>query len=326
MSRGSAVLGLVGGLALLAFLLHRFGGGPLADAWRVTTWQAVLAAFVLTAVATVTSAWRWRVVARSLGVPLGARQSVAAYYRSQLLNAVLPGGILGDADRAVRHGRAAGDLGAGVRATGWDRVTGQVVQVTLAMLAVVLLPTPWRGSGVGAVAAVALLGVLGAAVLVVRRRTDGWLTRDLRALVRPAVLARLVVASCASTGGHLAVFAVAAAAVAVDTSPAVLLTTGLVVLVGSSIPLSVAGWGPREGVTAWAFGVVGLGAAAGLTVAIVYGVLAGVATLPGAVVLVADVVARRRLHVVVPEPEPQPEPQPEPEPQRLSEPVGVGCG
>ena len=78
-----------------------------------------------------------------------------------------------------------------------------------------------------------------------------------------------------------------------------LVTTGLVVLVGSSIPLSVAGWGPREGVTAWAFGVVGLGAAAGLTVAIVYGVLAGVATLPGAVVLVADVVARRRLHVVV---------------------------
>ena len=91
MSRGSAVLRLVGGLALLAFLLHRFGGGPLADAWRVTTWQAVLAAFVLTAVATVTSAWRWRVVARSLGVPLGVRESVAAYYRSQLLNAVLHG-------------------------------------------------------------------------------------------------------------------------------------------------------------------------------------------------------------------------------------------
>jgi hypothetical protein len=51
--------------------------------------------------------------------------------------------------------------------------------------------------------------------------------------------------------------------------------------------------------------VVGLGASAGLTVAIVYGVLAGIATLPGAVVLVADVVARRRLHVEVSEPEPR---------------------
>ena len=305
MTRGSAWLRLLGGLALLAYLLHRFGGGPLADAWGVATWQAAVAAFVLTAFATLTSAWRWRVVARSLGVPLGVRESVAAYYRSQFLNAVLPGGVLGDADRAVRHGRAAGDLGAGVRATVWDRVSGQVVQVVLALLALVLLPTPWRGSGFGVVAAVVLLGVLGAAVLVVRRRTDVWLTRDLRALVRPAVGARLVVASCGSTAGHLAVFAVAAAAVGVHTSPAVLVATGLVVLVGSSIPLSVAGWGPREGVTAWAFGVVGLGASAGLTVAIVYGVLAGIATLPGAVVLVADVVARRRLHVEVSEPEPR---------------------
>jgi hypothetical protein len=83
----------------------------------------------------------------------------------------------------------------------------------------------------------------------------------------------------------------------------VLVTTGLVVLVGSAIPLSIAGWGPREGVTAWAFGVVGLGAAAGLTVAVVYGVLAGVATLPGAAVLAADVLARRRLHVLVADPE-----------------------
>jgi len=308
MSRLWPWLRLLGGLAVLAALLRHFGAGPFAEAWRVTTSQAVVAAFVLTACSTLTSAWRWRVVARSLGVPLSVRESVAAYYRSQFLNAVLPGGILGDADRAVRHGRAAGDLGAGVRATVWDRVVGQVVQVALAVLALLLLPTPWRGSGVGAVAVLTLLATAAAAVVVVRRRTGGWVGRDLRALARPAVSSRLVVASCGSTAGHLAVFAVAASLVGVDASAAVLVTTGLIVLVGSAIPLSVAGWGPREGVTAWAFGVVGLGAAAGLTVAVVYGVLAGVATLPGAWVLVADVAARRRLHVLAPEPRAVPEP------------------
>lgn len=50
---------------------------------------------------------------------------------------------------------------------------------------------------------------------------------------------------------------------------------------------SVAGWGPREGVAAWAFGMAGLGAAAGVTASVVYGVMALVATLPGAVVLLA---------------------------------------
>ena len=54
------------------------------------------------------------------------------------------------------------------------------------------------------------------------------------------------------------------------------------------MPVNIAGWGPREGLTAWAFGLAGLGSAAGLTVSVVYGVLAAVATLPGALVLVGD--------------------------------------
>jgi len=47
----------------------------------------------------------------------------------------------------------------------------------------------------------------------------------------------------------------------------------------------VAGWGPREGVAAWAFAAAGLGAAQGVATAVVYGVLVFVASLPGAVVL-----------------------------------------
>jgi glycosyltransferase 2 family protein len=293
-SRGWAWARLLAGVVVLGALLLRFGTGPFADAWRVTTWPAVAVAVVLTAVATLTSAWRWRVVSRSLGLPLTVRESVVAYYRSQFLNSVLPGGIVGDAHRAVRHGRAAGELGTGVRATAWDRVGGQAVQVTLAVLAVVLLPSPWRGSVTGAVGALVLLGALGAAWLVVRRRSERWPSRDLRALLRPGVLLPLVVASCLTAAAHLAVFAVAVQAVGVHPSPPVLVTTGLVVMVGSAVPLSVAGWGPREGVTAWAFGMVGLGAAAGLTASVVYGVLAAVATLPGVVVLTTDVLARRR--------------------------------
>ena len=48
---------------------------------------------------------------------------------------------------------------------------------------------------------------------------------------------------------------------------------------------SVAGWGPREGVTAWVFGAAGLGADQGVTTAVVYGVMVLVAALPGALVL-----------------------------------------
>jgi hypothetical protein len=73
----------------------------------------------------------------------------------------------------------------------------------------------------------------------------------------------------------------------------VLVTVALVALVGAAVPLNVAGWGPREGVTAGAFALAGLGSGTGLTVSVVFGVLAAVATLPGLLVCVADAVVRR---------------------------------
>jgi hypothetical protein len=53
-----------------------------------------------------------------------------------------------------------------------------------------------------------------------------------------------------------------------------------------AIPANVGGWGPREGVAAWAFGTAGLGADLGVSTAVVYGVMGLVANLPGAGVLV----------------------------------------
>ena len=48
---------------------------------------------------------------------------------------------------------------------------------------------------------------------------------------------------------------------------------------------NVAGWGPREGVAAWAFGAGGLGAQQGVATAVVYGVMVFVGALPGAIVM-----------------------------------------
>ncbi len=287
-------LRLLGGVVVLAALLWHFGTGPFSEAWRVTTWRTVAAAAVLTALTTLSCAWRWRVVSRAFGVPLATRASVAAYYRSQFLNGTLPGGILGDAHRAVRHGRDVGDLAAGVRATVWERVAGQVVQVGLTLVALVVLPSPLRALAPLAIGAIALVALVG--VTVHDRSPSARLTRvgeDVRALLRPGTATQVAVASCGTTVGHLAVFLVAARAAGVHSSWNVLVTTGLVVLVLSSVPLNIAGWGPREGAAAWAFAWVGLGSPAGLTVSVVYGVVAAVSTLPGAVILVVDAVTRR---------------------------------
>jgi hypothetical protein len=72
-----------------------------------------------------------------------------------------------------------------------------------------------------------------------------------------------------------------------------MLPLALLVMLAMVLP-SFAGWGPREGAAAWVFGAAGLGAALGVATAVVYGVMVLVASLPGAVVLVAVWLRRAR--------------------------------
>ena len=116
-----ALLRLAAGVAVLWFLGRRVGAAPFEDGLRAVTWPAVVAAVTLTALTTVCSAWRWRVVARALGVGIGLPGAACAYYRSLFLNSVLPGGVLGDVHRAVTHGRRAGDVVRGLRPAGQGR-------------------------------------------------------------------------------------------------------------------------------------------------------------------------------------------------------------
>jgi hypothetical protein len=96
--------------------------------------------------------------------------------------------------------------------------------------------------------------------------------------------------------GHVATFLVAARSAGVTAPSTRVLPLALLVLVAMSLPLNVAGWGPREGAAAWVFGAAGLGAAAGVGVAVVYGVMSLVASLPGAALLVRS---RRRITLEV---------------------------
>lgn len=281
--RAWAWLRLAGGLAILVVLVLRVGADPFVDGLRRTHLTVVLVALVVTALTTACAAWRWSLLSERLDVAVPFPTAYRSYYRSQLLNATLPGGIVGDVHRAVDHGRRCGALGAGVRSVAWDRASGQAVQAGLTVAAIALLPTAVR-SDVGlllaaAVAAAVLLAAL--APRRVRRR----LAADARA-IGPA-WPPVVLASVGAVVGHVVVFVVAARAVGVGVSLPSLAALALVVMLASALPLNLAGWGPREGATAWLFGAAGLGASAGVSVAVVYGVVSLVATLPGLVTLVA---------------------------------------
>ena len=294
-------------MAIIAFLAWRLGTSAFVEGLRVIDGSTLVAAFAIGMTTTVFSAWRWCLVARGMGLRLSLPAAVADYYKALFLNAALPGGVLGDVDRAVQHGRDAGDVGRGVRAVVLERTAGQVVVVAVSVGVLLSVPSPVlsRLREHGAAVALAALTAAAAAVLVLLacRRLRRGTSRVARAArtgvreIRTGLLARrnwpgVVLASSVVLAGHLATFLVAARAAGSSAPLLRLAPLLLLALLAMAIPLNVGGWGPREGVLAWAFAAAGLSATQGLTIAVVYGVLAFVAALPGAVVLLARAAQR----------------------------------
>lgn len=263
------------------------GAEPFLDGLRHTDAAALLVALVVTAGTTWCCARRWSLLAGAIEVPVPLGTAYRACYRAQFLNATLPGGVVGDVHRGIRHGRDSGAMGRGLRSVVWDRASGQVVQVGLVVLALPFLPGQLRGWALA-------LAVVVAGVTVVF-----W--AELRRVLAAGVWLQVVVLSALAAGGHVLVFVVAARTAGVTAPLHELVPLALGVLLASAIPLSIAGWGPREGAAAWVFGAAGLGASVGLEVAVVYGVMSLVATLPGAVTLWSG---RQHAPISVQRPEP----------------------
>jgi hypothetical protein len=232
---------------------------------------------------------------------------VAAYYRSQFLNTVLPGGVLGDVHRGVSHGREVGDLSRSLRAVAWERSAGQVVQAMLTVIVLLVLPSPVRAE----MPVIAGAVVVGVVAVVILRRTFGralspggssrWArtVRTAGADIRNGLLARrawpgIVLASAVVVFGQAIVFLIAARAVGVTQSPMQMLPLALLVMLAMAVPTNIGGWGPREGMAAWAFTAAGLTASQGVATSTAYGVMVLVVSLPGAVVLIASMLSSKR--------------------------------
>lgn len=268
-------------------------------------WLALALALSLPQVAL--SAWRWRLTAQQLGVPLGFRTALAEYYLATLLNQLLPGGVMGDANRAWRHARTTtGTAGRGTSA--WhavliERVSGQFALLLVALLALVTAPSlraalarvlDSDSSAAGSMTTFAMTTLIAALMAL----TLGWLwwrrrpavlaslTTALRqALFAREVLLKQLLASLLIVVSYVAVYLCCLLMLGSATHPGEALPLIPWVLLAMALPLSIAGWGVREGAAALLWSAAGLDPAQGVAIAIAYGVVVLLSSLPGALVL-----------------------------------------
>lgn len=284
-------------VGLLALLWQVADGGAALAALATANPAWMLAAVLALTLHTLLAAERWRITAGALGLPLTRRLAVREYYLAQLVNSTVPGGVVGDAGRAVRSRGPAG-LAVAAQAVVVERFAGQVAllaTMAIAVAAVAVVPGGLElpAAVVGLAATIALggaaliglvvAGAFGARLLPGRvgtRAAELGRTSAVALVGRRVVVAQLAL-SAGTTASILAAFAFSALSVGVALPFAAIVALVPVVLLTMLVPITISGWGLREGAAAALLPVAGIAASEALAASVVFGLLGLVAVLPG---------------------------------------------
>lgn len=242
-------------------------------------------AFLAITCATLSMARRWQIAARAFGLDLRYTLALREYYLAQLINTVLPGGVAGDVTRAIRA-RAAADLPRAAQSVMAERLLGQIAMFCVlgAGIVVTLVPPAGPQWGVfwwGVPGLVFAAGVVLCALARSHTAMGSFLRKTLRLHSAGEIIFHGAMTSCAL------IFALYACARAIDVViPPVGWTLLPLILCAMLIPLSIGGWGWREGAAAALFPLIGLPASAGVATGIAYGIVLVIAVLPAVFILI----------------------------------------
>ena len=270
------VLGVLFALMDPQAILTRLRGADLS--W-------LFLALISLTILTFLMARRWQLTAQALGLDLQYGRAVMEYYIAQLLNLVLPGGVAGDAARAVRV-RKDGDLKRAAQSVMMERLIGQSTLFAMMFVAFtvsLLMPggMPWPAISWSWLALAAVIAT--GAFLYARR--DGSIAKFLATAFRLMGRPQQIVLSAAIALLISVSFYACARATGTILPAASLFTLIPLILTSMLIPLSVGGWGWREGAAAALFPFAGALPSAGVAAGIAYGAMMLIAALPAAFIL-----------------------------------------
>ena len=285
---------------LLVWIIRGAGLTQLLAVARGADWRLYGLAAGLALLGIVIRALRWQALLNAVGARVPFRRTLYLYFVGAFFNTFLPTGFGGDVVRVLEIGAGATSQQAAGTAL-VDRLTGFIV---LFALALVTLPFSYRLLPPGTALPIALVaaGVLLASALLFEgrllRRLTGWLPRSV-SLAGDAWIGKTyaVITACGRRGVAAALLfslwfnlqlivenVLVARALGVDVSPWVFFMFVPITTAALLAPISISGFGVREGVYVTLFGQLGVAPALAVALSLATYSLDIVAGLTGGVI------------------------------------------
>ena len=272
----------IGILALIAARTDISRIGTLLASVEIST---IVAAFLLALAQTVLVAYRWVLVMRAVGVSVGLWPALQAMLVSLLLNQCLPSFVGADAYRMYWLYRESNRLGPAVRSVLIDRILGMIALIVMFAAGIALLFQRLGDPAVKSGLLMLLLCSLGGAIAFFTGDLlpSGWQRlRALRELAKVSAPARALMLTARSgiIIGVMGILVHVFTAVVMFMFarnlglPLTLLDCLLFmppIMLLASVPISIAGWGVREGVMVGALSMIGIGTEPALALSVLLG-------------------------------------------------------
>ncbi len=287
---------------LLAFLLHRVSLAPVLGRLADADAGLLLAAFLAFLLQMALTGLRYARVGDALGAPMGAATALRLVLVGHFLGQALPSAVGGDAVRIWMATRLGIPLGRAASAVLCDRGVAFLVLMAIALAAGPLFLARIADDGARLFLLVPALAIAAAALAIALAREAplAWLAargmpgamlalaRDIRATTRGPGAGAIVALAAIAQLGFIASVWLAARGLGIEAGLGDCLVVVPPVIIATLLPVSIAGWGVREGAMVFGFGLLGVAAADALALSILVGIANVAAGLPGAALWLAE--------------------------------------
>ena len=299
--RLASIVRAVLSISLMAALAYHLGSGEIIAHLKAVSWQAFSVATLLLAVSVFFVTLRWTVILSILGYRPAWTDLIGSVFLGFLFNQLLPTIVGGDVFRALRAKQLGTPLETAVHSVLLDRATGVLVSL---VFAAILLPfadfrdgrinLEWFITGVAGLAALGLI-VLWAltrqfqftkpALVGLHRRLVS-LHQSVWAFAKsPLKSAMVFMLATFNQLLPVVVTSIFAADLGISVGVKDIALIVFIASIATTVPISIAGWGIREGLLVFLFGLEGVNPQSAFAVSILFGAAQTLSSTPGALML-----------------------------------------
>ena len=264
-------------------------GKNIVNTFQLINIDYVLLIIFLSVMQYILSAYRWMFISKYTNLNITFKDSLKFYYISSFMNNILPGGIVGDIFRVYHHAenkREIMKLGKSFQSVIFERLSGQIMLFIFFIFSLSLYFILNEKYLAFLYVFLPLLVIFFLVKYIFRLKLNSYLIsrsfgQNFFKVFTGEVFWRHTILSFFVVASYILIYIISAKSLGISIDYFAFLVFSPIILFSMTLPVSIGGWGVREFTALLISFLLGLSASASISVAIMYGVLNLICSMPG---------------------------------------------